>query len=151
MKKLLYLVLTATIAFSACDFELSDNGDLDGYWQLTQVDSLQTGGSIDMRPSLIFWSVQVNLLEIRNNKNVNASLLFRFDHSGDILRIWNPIANIRTISDSIVTDKETFTPYYIIGTLGTDNTLESVLHIRELDSERMVLKNENYQLHFRKY
>ncbi len=151
MKKLLYLVLAACIGFAACDFETSDNGDLDGYWQLTQVDSMQTGGSVDMRPSSIFWSVQVNLLEIRNNKDVLRSVLFRFDKNGDRLRIWNPITNDRQISDSIVADSATLTPYYIMCTHNADSILETTLQIRKLDSEQMILQNENYQLHFRKY
>ncbi len=151
MKKLLYLILTACIFFAACDFEISNNGDLDGYWQFTQVDTLATGGSADMRSSILFWSVQVNLLEIRNNTSQDSSVLFRFDKSGDILRIWNPVANIRAISDSLVTDSNMLSRYYINCHKNKDNTLETILHIKELNDEQMVLTNEAYQLHFRKY
>lgn len=150
MKKLLYLALTACICFTACDFETSDNGDLDGYWQLRQVDTLN-GGSTDMRNSGLFWSVQVNLLEIHDNITPTNSILFRFEKSGDILRIWNPIVNNRPISDSIVKSPNTLAYYYVESYYKPDSTLEAILHIQELGSERMVLQNDSYRLHFRKY
>ncbi len=151
MKNLLYLILTACIGFTACTFETSNNGDLDGYWQLSQVDSLKKGTSVDKRASGLFWSVQVNLLEIRNNTSPDSSIFFRFDKSGDILRIWAPIANIRAISDSVIKDSARLSAYYLHSTLRPDSTLESVLHINELNSDRMVLENNSYRLHFRKY
>ncbi len=151
MKRLLYLLLPACLGLTACEFEMSDNGDLDGYWQFTHVDSLQTGGTADMRYSQLFWSVQLNLLEIRNNLDVFRSVLFRFDKSGDRLRLWNPIANIKNISDSIITDTAAFTPYYIRCTLNADNTLETNLLVRKLNSDEMILQNDDYQLYFRKY
>ncbi|MBQ9672416.1 MAG: lipocalin-like domain-containing protein [Prevotella sp.] len=150
MKKLLYLIISACAVFAACDFETSDNGELDGYWQLRQVDTL-AGGIADMRNSGLFWSVQVNLLEVRDNYNPFNSLLFRFDKAGDILRIWNPIVNHKRISDSIVHDSATLARYYIVGTYNADSVLESVLHIQELGGEHMVLTNKLYRLHFRKY
>jgi hypothetical protein len=136
---------------TACDFETSNNGDLDGYWQLKQVDTLATGGSADMRTSGLFWSVQVNLLETRDNKNANINIYWRFEKTGDRLRIWNPIANNRAISDSIVKDPATCAGYYIQATPMADGNLESVLLINKLNSDDMVLSNNSYRLHFRKY
>ena len=64
MKKLLFLVPLAAILCLSCELETSDNGDLDGFWQLKQVDTLQ-GGTKDMRGSGVFWAVQTDLLEAR--------------------------------------------------------------------------------------
>lgn len=42
MRKLLYIFFVL-LMFAACDIHTSDNGDLDGYWQLRSVDTLSTG------------------------------------------------------------------------------------------------------------
>ena len=51
MRKLLYLIITFMMII-ACDIHRSDNGDLDGFWQLKSVDTLSTGGTCDMRDSM---------------------------------------------------------------------------------------------------
>ena len=47
--------LAMTMAATSCgDFiEISDNGDLDGYWQLSQVDTLANGVQVDMTSSKV--------------------------------------------------------------------------------------------------
>jgi hypothetical protein len=143
-KKLLYIVLTAFVTLAACDFEVSDNGDLEGYWQLQQTDTLATGGTTDMRYSGIYWAVQVHLMELRNVQGNTPNILFRFDHSGNHLRIYNPIADSRQVSDSVISDTSTLRPYGI-------EHLDETLNVEELSSERMVLTNESYRFHLRKY
>ena len=39
MRKLLY-IFTMLLMLAACDIHTSNNGDLDGYWQLSSVDTL---------------------------------------------------------------------------------------------------------------
>lgn len=53
----LAICLAMTMAATSCgDFiETSDNGDLDGYWQLSQVDTLANGVQVDMTSSKVFW------------------------------------------------------------------------------------------------
>ena len=51
MKKLLYIFIF-TLAVAACEIHTSENGDLDGYWQLHKVDTLANGSSCDMRDSM---------------------------------------------------------------------------------------------------
>ena len=97
---------------SACDLHTSNNGDLDGFWQLTSMDTLSTGRSGDMRSQKIFWSVQAHLLEMRDLHDVNPGMchepiLFRFRHEGDCLYLSEPIANNRNISDSVVVNPAT--------------------------------------------
>lgn len=149
MKKLLYIFITLCIALTACDFETSDNGDIDGYWQLCQLDTL-TGGSTDMRHSLLFWSVQARLLEIHNNQETLKSILFSFEQNGDSLRIWNPVFNDRNISDSLAIPAD-LTNYNLDSRVNADGVLESALKIDQLDDERMVLTNSRFRFHFRKY
>lgn len=150
MKKLLYLFTAICMLSTACDFETSDNGSLDGYWQLSQLDTL-TAGSSDMRSSGLFWSVQVRLLEIRNNFDANRSILFRFEQKGDYLRLWNPVADNKNISDSVITSPVTLAQYNIEGALNAEGVLESTLKVEQLDDDRMVLSNSGFRFHFRKY
>ena len=42
---------------SACTIEMSDNGDLDGYWHLEQVDTLATGGKLNLSKERVFWGL----------------------------------------------------------------------------------------------
>ena len=49
----------------ACDIHRSDNGDLDGFWQLKSVDTLSTGGTCHMRDSMRFWTFQATLFTVR--------------------------------------------------------------------------------------
>ena len=149
MKKLFYILFTFCIALTACDFETSNNGDIDGYWQLSQLDTL-TGGSTDMRHANLFWSVQVKLLEIRNIEAPLRSILCRFHQDGDSLRIWNPVFNDRNISDSLALPKD-LDFYNLDYRVNAENMLESSLKIYQLDSERMVLTNSRFRFHFRKY
>ena len=65
MRKLLYLLLLSLFLSTSCTLETSDNGDLDGFWQLSLIDTLSSQNSVDMRDSGYFWAVQHNLLILR--------------------------------------------------------------------------------------
>jgi hypothetical protein len=52
------------IGFSSCELETSDNGDLDGNWQLLSIDSLNTGGINNVKDKQIFYAVQFHLINI---------------------------------------------------------------------------------------
>jgi hypothetical protein len=143
MRTAQYCLLFLFALLTACDFETSDNGDLDGFWQLHQLDTLATGGSTDMRDSAIYWAVQVKLLEIRRLSDY-YSVMFRFDKSGSQLRISNPVCDDRDISDSIITSAETLRPFGLLNTSETFN-------IETLNSDHFVITNEAYRFHLRKY
>ena len=64
-------------SFTSCELETSGNGDLDGFWHLVQVDTLQTGGVNDTSKELFFWSFQVNLLELSDHTYANAIYMAR--------------------------------------------------------------------------
>ena len=100
MKKLLYLFLTMII-MAACDFETSNNGKLDGNWQLAQLDTLSTGGSADMRASTFYLSVQHHLLEMKILNDHLKNVFFRFEQTETTLRLYNPVSDNKEISDSV--------------------------------------------------
>ena len=89
MRKILYLLVLGLMVVS-CELETSGNGDLDGYWQMSQVDTLATGGIADTHESYIFWGIQGKLLQIRyteNNVYLGEGLLFRFENKNSMLTL----------------------------------------------------------------
>lgn len=121
------LFISVAFLFSACEFETSGNGDLDGLWQLSQQDSVGTTVSQDMRLSGIYWAVQVRLLQIQGGEQ---SGYYRFKHADGKLKLY-----------SASLDKE-----------GREDTISLYnYHILQLKGSRMVLEDENVRLTFRKY
>ena len=140
----LIIMAIAVLLLAGCTLEASDNSKLNGYWQLTTVDTLATGHSGDYRERLIFWAVQTNLLEIRDLKSDEQNILFRFRHEGDKLTISQPIIDDRTVSDIVVDDPAVLSPYGFTG-------LEETFTVRQLTHSSMTLVNQRFGLHFRKY
>jgi hypothetical protein len=140
----LIITVIAVLLLAGCTLEASDNSKLNGYWQLTTVDTLATGHSIDYRDQLIFWAVQANLLEIRDLKRDEQNILFRFRHEGDKLTLSQPIIDDRTVSDIVVDDPSLLSPYGF-------TSIEETFTVRQLTNSNMTLVNQCYGLHFRKY
>lgn len=135
------------LLFVSCDLETSGNGDLDGYWQMSQVDTLATGGVADTRESLIYWGIQGNLLQIRyseNNLYLGEGLLFRFEKKKPLLTLSSPMVHHLYETDEPIDDVEVLKPFGIY-------RLEEVFSIDRLDDKYMVLTNDVLRLHFRKY
>ena len=147
MKKLLYLsvicVLFGVSLCTSCSIETSDNGKLDGFWQLQQVDTILTGGVTDMRDSMQFWAVQNDLLEIHERIS-DWQIAFRFEHTGDSLILSNPCYDIREESDVIVDDP---TPLNRFGIYH----LREPFYVARLSSSRMELKSDRLVMKFRRY
>ena len=145
MKKYIYTLASAWLLLSACDdFHTSDNGNLDGYWQLTNVDSLHNGQTADVRDKEIFWAVQTDLLEMRNIEKVHPDIFFRFSLEGNKLTLTNPVADDRPISDSLITDEHTLHFYGL-------SHLTETLRVLQLSAKKMTLESERLRMYFRKY
>ena len=139
MRKLLYLLAFGMMAVS-CELETSGNGELDGYWQMSQVDTLATEG-------IAYWGVQGNLLQIRyseNNVYLGEGLLFRFENDNSFLTLSSPVIHHLYETDEPVDDVEILKPYGIYH-------LEEKFSIEQLDKSSMVLTNDVLRLHFRRY
>lgn len=136
------------VVMAACsDFHSSDNGKLDGFWQLTQVDTLTSGRSEDVRPKQIFWSVQANLLKMADLHAMldkYHGIFFRFEMEEARLRVYNPVIDMREAGDSIVTSVETLRFYGL-------SSLDEVFAVLRLEDTKMILQNEQLRLYFRKY
>lgn len=147
MRRLAYACLGLILAAACADFHTSENGQLDGFWQLTQIDSLENGHSEDASERMIFWSVQSRLLQMQDLHDMThayLSIFFHFRHEGDLLTVYNPVIDNRLISDSLVTEVRMLSFY------GVYNQ-EETFRILQLDNKRMTLENERLRMYFRKY
>lgn len=81
----------------SCELETSNNGDLDGMWHLVRVDTLSTSGVKYMEDDKIYWLFQFKLLQLEDKTGNKVSLLMRFEHKDNILRLYDPYIYDRTM------------------------------------------------------
>lgn len=143
MRRLLYFTLSL-IMITSCTLDSSDNGALDGYWQLSSIDTLANGHSVNMRDSGIFWAFNFNLLVTRSTKEPSGEILYDFENTDDNLILSNPYILYRDSSDIKVTDVNLLKKYGV-------NSLLETFKIEHLNSNKMVLQSNLVRLNFRKY
>lgn len=146
MRKLLYSMMTVAL-LASCDIETSDNGQLDGFWQLNQVDTLATGGTTDMHESMVYWAFQNKLLEISHLTNVEGrgdNYFFRFHRDGTSLLISSPYHHLWREPDEPVEYVDVLRPLGI-------NQLEEDFHLDMLDDDILMMNNNVLRLTFVKY
>jgi len=145
MKKLYIYIIGVMLLMVGCDVESSDNGNLDGFWQMTtKTDKYAKCGAVDMRDSGLTWSFQGKLLELRDVNDRQKDIVLSFDHAGNTLRVYNPYIVERDSDDIKISDPMMLLPY---GVFNTDEKYDVV----ELKSDKMVLESERFLLKFRKY
>ena len=141
-KSLIYIlsVVVALLVFQSCELETSDNGDLDGNWQLMQIDTIATGGSYNVKDHQLFYSVQVRLLCLRAyNDNVSSDMYFHFEHTADSLKL-KPASS----------DGHVMYPVPMLRPYGINKEQEA-FKIMLLNSDRMQLRSDSLLLTFRKF
>lgn len=146
------LIVLSALALQACDFETSDNGDLDGFWHMESVDTLATGGVSDLSQHRQFWAFSVKLLRLTDNDGVSADIYMRFSHQGDSLKLYEPYSNYgheqqdgdAQGGDIPLKDPVLLAPYGVSG-------LQDGFMVEVLSGSRMILKSEKLRLRFRKF
>ena len=138
------LLLLSCLFITSCEIEMTDNGQLDGNWQLCQIDTLATNGTCNMSYSSIYWGMENNLLQVRDIDDNNLRILFRFNHQGDSLFIFDPYHVITKDELEPVESDSLLLP------LGISQTEEHFL-IEQLSNGNLTLKSPIYRLRFRKY
>ncbi len=144
-----YLILSIfaflVFSFTSCELETSGNGDLDGFWHLVQVDTLQTGGVKDTSKELFFWSFQVNLLELSDRSYQIPIYMARFNHDNGQLKVTQPCLYNRDEGNEMVMEENVkdISPYGL-------NALEETFRVEELSGSRMTLSNGTLRLYFKK-
>jgi hypothetical protein len=134
MKRVLLYIIIGMGLLTACSSESSNNGDLDGFWQLTG------------RPG-ITWSFQGKILEFRDVNQVHHDLMAKFRHEGNLLIVYDFRLVDRDAGDLPVTESEAAD----LRAYGISNLEEEQFQIRQLTSDDMHLERSSESLHFRKY
>jgi hypothetical protein len=142
MKKIIiYIsVIFFLTSIASCELETSGNGDLDGYWHLVTVDTLSTGGTANLKDSVVYWAVQHKLLQL---SGTHGRFLLRFNHTADTLALSEPYTYDREDGDKPVEDATVLKPFGI-------NSLNARFLIEKLNGSKMILSNDVVRLYFKK-
>ena len=152
MRKAIYTVIGATMiaAMTSCTIESSDNGKLDGFWHMEQLDTLATGGTQDLSDSLMFWCIDTKLIGVRGSgRSHNLGYYLRFTQTSDSVTVHSPHRNgwhqdRVDGGDTPLDDAKEIAPYGI-------NNLREPFYKDRLTGSRMVLRSKTLRLHFRKF
>lgn len=148
MKKaraIIYGLLAATaLSFASCDLETSSAGDFDGMWHLTRVDTIATGGVLDLSRQRIFWSFQFKLMEADDKDGFHHSVLMRYDKSGGTLKLNSPYVYNREEGDKPLDEPSLLKPFGI-------NNIEEEFKVLKVDGSKMQLQSSMLKLSFRKF
>lgn len=87
MLSVVLAIILSMVSLSSCTLESSDNGDLDGFWHLESIDSLQNGKTVDVSNQKIFWGVEYKLIAARFESQAKERYYFRFEQTSDSLKI----------------------------------------------------------------
>ncbi|WP_018464814.1 lipocalin-like domain-containing protein [Segatella paludivivens] len=143
MKRNIIYILSVALSllvFQSCELETSDNGNLDGNWQLIQIDTLATGGRNDVKEYQLFYAVQVRLLCLKAyNDNISSDMYFHFEHTADSLKL-KPASS----DGHVMYPVSALRPYGI-------NKEQEAFKIMLLNSDRMQLRSDSLLLTFRKF
>ena len=143
MKKITFL-FAALLLLTSCEIEFSNNGKLDGFWQLIAVDTLATQHTSDLKTSGRTWAFQGRLLEMRDTKGGDSDLYFSFEHRGDSLFLDSPYLSDRDVDDIKITDVNIVRPYGV-------NGLKEGFEIESLSNNKLILRSKTLRLLFKKH
>ena len=148
------VVVALLMSLASCELEASNNGELDGFWHLEQIDSLENGKTVDCSNQLIFWGAQLRLIEAKDlGVNTYNRLYLRFEQTSDKLIInkvfenhWhedNPNGEVG--GDVPVEAANDDTRHFGINSIPEEFVKE------RLDNKKMVLKSDKLRLTFRRF
>lgn len=137
------IAFVVSLMFGSCEIQTLDNGDLDGMWHLTKVDTLATSASADMGSKRIYWSFQARLMQLDDKSGANQSILMRFEHNGQTLRLYDPYIYDRENGDRPVEDITLLNPFGIV-------VPDETYTVESLSGSKMILLSGTYRLYFKK-
>ena len=145
--KVKILILFICVCFSmltSCGFielETSGNGKLDGNWHLETIDTLSTGGILDLKKEKVYWAFESKLLVMAGTTSSGFVCPFTFE--GNALILGELHDNKREDGDPIVEDIANVAPYGV-------NAFEEQFRVVQLTSSKLTLQSEVLRLNFRK-
>lgn len=144
MKHLLYILVLASVLFTSCEMNSSDNGKLDNIWYLVKLDSISNGKkAIDYRSQHIFWSFQGSLMQTNCVDSMNQFIMYRFDATDKQLIVKSPFIYDRVDDDQQITDETV----HMIKLYGI-NAITDTFQIEKLNSTTMILRDDSLRLYF---
>lgn len=131
------------MAVSSCELEHSQNGKLDGFWHLEQIDSVATGHIRNCREDGLFWAIQGRILSVRKPYAFDECVM-QFSHHNDSLYIFNPLISDREKGDIPLTEPSKLQPYGI-------NQIDDRFAVESLTNSSLRLRSQMLVLHFKKF
>lgn len=149
MKKILSTacIISLLLMLGSCEIETSDNGKLDGFWQLATITTIATEEVEDVTAEGLTWGFQGRLLQLREatlEMGYFTNILCRFEQTNTTLTVSSPVYNNRDTGDPAVEDIAELRRFGI-------SALTETFTIVELTSSRLKLKSPTLQLELRKY
>lgn len=132
------------LSLSSCEIETHSKGNIDGNWHLVEIDTLDTGGINDFRNTRIFWGIQANFVQLKDNDIVDNPLILRFDLTNDMFLLYEPHINDRENNDPEITDISLLSHYGI-------NELRESFLVEKLSATKLTLKSSKLRLFFEKF
>ena len=137
------MVTMMTTLLASCDFVTSDNGDLDGLWQMTVKEHVRSSEVTDMRARRVSWAFQGGLVQM--NSEQIEEVTGQFTLTDDVLRVTNLNHFTHTDGDSRIDSVDD-----VMRELGVYR-LEETYEVKELNKNTLRLQNDSVRLVFRKY
>ena len=137
--------ILTTMTLASCDIETSSAaGDFNGMWHLTRVDTIATGGVLDLKNEKLFWAFQNKLMQADDKNEKLAKILMRFNQANTQLTLHTPYCYDRENGDKPLTDSTLLIPYGI-------NKTEEKFDVVTLKGGKMVLQSEKLKLTLKKF
>ncbi len=145
MKRLsIYLIIGISLLLTSCHLVTSDNGDLDGLWQMTIMEDLQTGEVSDGRDNSVSWAFQGGMVQMNGNTIPLNHVIGKFEKGGNSLRIYHMAIFTHSKGDTPIEDASMLE---VVGITQLDENFQ----ILELNSNTLRLESAAKRLTFRKY
>lgn len=137
--------ILTTMSLASCDIETSSAaGDFNGMWHLTRVDTIATGGVLDLKNEKLFWAFQNKLMQADDKNEKLAKILMRFNQTNTQLTLHTPYVYDRENGDEPLSDPTLLAPYGI-------NKTEEKFDVVTLKGGKMVLQSEKLKLTLKKF
>ncbi len=145
------LITIFLLLLTGCSIETSDNGVLDGRWQLMEINYFDgSNRKVETKEQLIFWDIQYKLISIHSmsgklHDSLTEESLCRFNYTKDSLKLSDFYRHFREADQKI---DDPLTTYFQKTGINGINANFAVLH---LDSKSMLLQSDYAKLSFRKF
>ncbi len=145
------LIAIFLLLLTGCSIETSNNGKLDGRWQLMELSYLDgSNKKVETKEQLIFWDIQYKLISIhcmtgKLHESLTEESLCRFTFTGDSLKLFDFYRHYREADQKI---DDPLTTYFQKTGINGIKANFAVLH---LDSKTMLLQSDYAKLSFRKF